>query len=134
MNTPEASASSVARKGRERTCAQCSAVYRAPRASSRYCSDRCRKRAQRGTPDTDGQTLDLLRRWLLRRSYAGQIGPVNRKDPRPAVYALTVPRALALDEWNRWNPGASLTEPAFASSLDRLGINGPDYVPPHKRR
>ena len=120
--------------GRERTCAQCTATYRAPRATSRYCTPACRKRAHRGTACTEGTVLDLLRRWLLRRSYAGQIGPVNRRDPRPPVYALTVPRGLALEEWNGWNPGASMTDDAFASSLERLGVYGPDYVPPNRRR
>lgn len=133
MNIPEASASTTARAGRERTCAQCSGTYRAPRATSRYCSDRCRQRGHRGVGDTDGKTLDLLRRWLLRRTYAGQIGPVNRKDPRAPIYALTVPSAFALEEWNGWNPGASMSVDAFSSALHRLGVYGPDYLPAHKR-
>jgi hypothetical protein len=120
--------------GRQRTCAQCTATYRAPRATSRYCSPACRKRAHRGTATTDHKSLDFLRRWLLRRTDAGQIGPVNRRDPRARVYALTVPRGLAVEEWNRWNPGASMTDCAFASSLDELGIFGPDYEPPHRQR
>jgi len=133
MNIPEASASTVAPMGRERICAQCNDTYRAPRVSSLYCSAKCRLRAHRGTEVTEGKTLDLLRRWLLRRNYAGQIGPVNRRDPRPPVYALTVARAFALGEWNGWNPGAAMTEEAFASALDGLAIYGPDYMPPRKR-
>jgi hypothetical protein len=133
MNTSGASAPSAVLRGRERACAQCNAVYRSPRATSRYCTPKCRKRAHRGTEDTDGKTLDLLSRWLLRRTYAGQIGPTNRRDPRAPVYALTVPRAFALGEWNGWNPGAAMTEEAFASALDRLDVHGPDYTPPHKR-
>jgi hypothetical protein len=120
--------------GRERTCEQCGATYRAPRATSRFCTPACRKRAHRGTAATDQGTLGLLRRWLLRRSYAGVIGPANSRDPRRPVYALTVPRTLALDEWNRWNPGASTTDAALASNLEKLGIFGLDYQPPRKRR
>lgn len=120
--------------GRERTCEQCAATYRAPRSTSRFCSPACRKRAHRGTATTDTRTQDLLHRWLLRRSYAGQIGPWNSRNPRRPVYALTFPRALALAEWNGWNPGASMTDEAFASSLATLGIFGPDYEPVHKRR
>lgn len=119
--------------GRERICAQCTSTYRAPRVSSLYCSAKCRLRAHRGTEVTEGKTLDLVRRWLLRRTYAGQIGPVNRRDPRPPVYALTVSRAFALGEWSGWNPGAAMTEEAFASALDGLAIYGPDYTPPRKR-
>lgn len=133
MNIPEASVSTPARVGRERLCAQCSAVYRAPRASSRYCSAKCRQRGHRGTEDADGKTLNLLRRWLLRRTYAGQLGPVNSRDPRPPVYALSVSRSFALEEWNGWNPGAAMTEAAFSAALVRLAIHGPDYLPPHKR-
>lgn len=133
MNIPEASVSNVAPMGRERICAHCSAAYRAPRRSSLYCSAKCRLRAHRGTEDTNSNALDLLRRWLLRRTYAGQIGPANRRDPRAPVYALTVSRAFALGEWNGWNPGAAMTEEAFASALDGLAIYGPDYMPPHKR-
>jgi hypothetical protein len=134
MTIPEASASTTTRAGRERTCAQCSGTYRAPRATSRYCSPRCRQRGHRGASDTDGKTLDLFRRWLLRRTYAGQIGPVNRRDPRPPVYALTVPSAFVLEEWSTWNPGASMTSEAFATALDRLSVYGPAYLPPHKQR
>lgn len=130
MNTVEAPASPT---GRERHCAQCSTAYHAPRATSLYCSPRCRKRAHRGHEDTDSRTLDLLRRWLLRRTYAGKIGPVNGRDPRAPIYALTVPRSLAMEEWNGWNPGASMTDAAFVAALDQLGIHGVDYVPPHKR-
>jgi hypothetical protein len=108
--------------GRERECAQCGSVYRAARASSVYCSATCRKRAQRGAPPVDNRTADLLRRWLLRRSYAGQIGPTNSRDPRPPVFGLTTPRALALEEWNRWNPGASMTDDAFVAMLSGLTI------------
>jgi hypothetical protein len=120
-------------RGRERSCEQCSATYKAPRASSRFCSPACRKRAHRGSAGTDTKTEDLLRRWLLRRSYAGQIGPSNRRDPRRPVYALTVPCQFVLEEWNGWNPGASMTGPAFSKSLERLGIYGPEYELLHKR-
>lgn len=119
--------------GRERSCVQCSTTYRAPRSTARYCSDRCRKRSQRGAEETNDRTLDLLRRWLLHCSYAGKIAPVNRRDPRPPVYALSVPYAHALGEWNTWNPGASMTDTAFVAALKQLDIHGPDYVLPHKR-
>lgn len=129
----EATASHSVKAGRERTCAQCGGVYRAPRSTSRYCSDKCRQRGHRGAEGLDSKTLDLLRRWLLRRTYAGQIGPANRRDPRPATYAMTVSRTFALDEWNAWNPGAAITAEVFATALDRLDIYGPDYLPRHKR-
>lgn len=108
--------------GRERLCVQCSGTYRAARATAAYCSATCRKRSQRQTPPTDLRTSGLLHRWLMRRTYAGQIGPTNRRDPRPAVYGLTVPRAMALEDWNRWNPGASMTDEAFQGALNTIGI------------
>ena len=132
MTIRGASAPPSASRGRERTCVQCGAPYRSPRNSSLYCSAACRKRAQRGSSTAVGPTLDLLQQWLLRRTYAGKIGPVNRRDPRRAVYALTVPRALASSEWNAWNPGAAMTEEAFARALARLGIHGPDYLGPRR--
>lgn len=133
MNTNVASATTPALRpaGRERICAQCTTTYRAPRASSLYCSPACRLRSHRGTPSTDGKALDLLRRWLLRRSYAGQIGPVNNRNPRPAVYALTVPRALALNEWNGWNPGAAMSEDEFRQKLKELHFLDANEEPRH---
>lgn len=120
--------------GRERECAQCGSVYRAARATSVYCSDTCRKRAQRGALPIDNRLADLLRRWLLRRSYAGQIGPTNGRDPRPAIFGLTVPRALAMEEWNRWNPGAAMTDETFQSILSGLSIHDIHSQPERAQR
>ena len=128
---PTATLHSIA--GRERTCAQCGTLYRAPRATSRFCGDVCRKRNHRGSPTADAKATSLVYRWLLRRGYAGQIGPVNSRDPRRSVYGLTVHRHLALAEWNSWNPGASMTDEAFKDCLRDLGLIGYHEEPVRKQ-
>jgi hypothetical protein len=52
MNTTVAPATTAAPRiaGRERTCEQCGTIYRASRASSRYCSGKCRVQAHRSRP------------------------------------------------------------------------------------
>lgn len=73
--------------GREQPCRQCGSVYAAKRATSRYCSPRCRKRAERHTPPIAERKTSGLKSWLLKRGYAGRIG---------AGYGLTVPVGFAL--------------------------------------
>jgi len=29
---------------------------------------------------------------------------------------------MALEDWNRWNPGASMTDEAFQGALNTIGI------------
>ena len=114
--------SPTATPGTERTCLQCATPYRAPRATSRYCAPPCRLKAHRGaTPSTPKET-DLLRRWLLGRSYAGQITGANKRNPRPPVFGLTVPTAMAREEWNDWTPDAPLSEAAFNDRLKAIEI------------
>lgn len=119
MNTTTSPATDV---GTERTCQQCATTYRAPRTTSRYCADSCRKRASRGVTPSAPKETDLLRRWLVHRSYAGQINAANKRNPRPAVYGLTVPDDLARGEWNEWNPEAALSEAAFKARLKAIEI------------
>ena len=58
----------------------------------------------------------------MHRSYAGQITGANTRNPRPAVFGLTVPTAMAREEWNDWNPEAALTEAAFTARLKAIEI------------
>lgn len=81
MSFPEASASTTALRGRERTCAQCGAVYRSPRSST-YCGNACRCRAKRGyspkvTAPVGAAGLSVVGKALLRLGMAGSIGPAT---------------------------------------------------------
>jgi len=115
--------------GRERSCAQCRATYRAPRSSSRFCSTACRVRHHRDGPPSDIPADGLFYELLNRLGYAGQIGPVNRKDPRPPVYGLTVPRAHAVAEWNSRYPEAAMADAVFKKRLKDRGIHDYDEWP-----
>jgi hypothetical protein len=95
-------------------CEQCGITYHAQRSTSRFCSAACRLRHHRRAPR---EHRDLLRQWLLRRSYAGQVGA--------GKVALTVPPDVALADWNEWNPGAALGLADFRARLKRLSIR--DY-------
>ena len=127
----------TAATGREQPCAHCGMVYRAKRASSRFCSDRCKKRDQRGAAPTSQIGSSLIFTLLLRLGFAGQIGPVNRRDPRPAVYGLTVPRSHAFDElrglFDRKGWGV-LTEAGFAADLKANGVASYDEAPAALRK
>lgn len=122
---------------REQTCQQCSASYRAQRASSRYCGGTCKKRAQRGVPPVNRQRMSVVLALLLRLSLAGQIGPVNNRDPRPAVYGLTVPRfhafATLCGIFNSKGWGV-LSEAEFAAELKGQNIIAYDEAPPVRQR
>lgn len=65
------------------------------------------------TPSALKET-DLLRRWLVHRSYAGQINA--------ASYGLTVPNDTARGEWNDWSPEPALSETAFLTRLKAIEI------------
>lgn len=136
MNTTVAPATTPALRpaGRERTCAQCSTSYRAPRASSRFCSDRCKKRTQRGSQKEMGGASAALRNWLTGRGYAGKLSPWderNRKCLRER-HGLTVPLAFVLDELNATRAAItarglrpvlpSYTEATLKSALSAAGL------------
>ena len=93
------------------TCHQCGTTYHAHRSTSRFCSPVCRLRNHRKPAPA---RPDVLRAWLLRRSFAGRVGPTT--------VALTVPLALALGDWNEWNPNAALTAEGFRARLKELAI------------
>lgn len=121
-----------ARVGRERTCAQCGAVYRSPRNSSRYCTPACRKKASRGTAPTGGPkagpaSFSVITKALMIAGYVGPIGPTSRRSTEPPIYALTVPLEYALDElsfqFSRKGWGY-LTREEFTAALKGDGIQG----------
>jgi hypothetical protein len=69
----------AARKGRERTCNQCGAVYRSIRSNSLYCSTPCRKKASRGTAPTGGpksgpKAWSVITKALYLTGYVGRVG------------------------------------------------------------
>lgn len=93
----------AAPRGRERTCNQCGAVYRSTRSTSLYCSTRCRKKAARGTAPTGGpkagpHSWSIQTKVLDRLGFVGCVGPVGRRVPSPAVYALLVDSETAYTE------------------------------------
>lgn len=140
--------------GREQTCKQCRTAYQAVRSTSLFCSDTCRQRARRGVAPTNPDADTILFKRLVHLGLLGCIGPVNCKDPRPAIYGLLVPRSYALAEYNaRYNrPTAispkqgsmtlaealatkpikhfpDMTDLEFLSALRRLDIYGFDEAP-----
>lgn len=127
----------TATKGREQSCAQCSAIYRAKQTNSRYCSRRCIVRAQRGAVPTSAKPKSVILSLLLRLSMVGNIGPVNCRDPRPAVLGLTVPRSYAFVElsalFDRKGWGV-LSEAEFAAELKAHGVAAYDEAPAALRK
>lgn len=122
MNSSEASASTTAPRGRERTCAQCGTIYRSLRPS-RFCSNACRCRAKRGyspkvTAPSGAARLSVIGKALLRLDMAGPIGPVT-------ALGLTVPRDHALAElrliFDRKGWGL-LSDAEFDAALSADGI------------
>lgn len=117
-----------ARAGRERTCTQCGATYRSQRNSSRFCSDACRKKANRGSAPTGGPKagpdgFSIITKALFK---VGYVGPVNAPKAAP-VFALLVPFEHALDElsfhFNRKGWGY-VTRDEFTAALRADGIQG----------
>lgn len=121
-----------ARVGRERTCTQCGAIYRAPRNSSRYCSNACRMKAKRGTAPTGGPKaapdgFTIITKALLIAGYVGKIGPTSSRSKDAPCYALLVPFEHALEElsfqFNRKGWGY-VSRDEFAAALRTDGIQG----------
>lgn len=125
--------------GREQSCVQCSRVYRAARASARYCSPACRLKAHRGVPDAaavaktgkatrDPSTFTIIGKVLVK---VGMAGMVARELGGLPVYGLTVPSAQALHEiaglfdQKGWG---TVSEAEFAEALAIDGIQ-PHAVP-----
>lgn len=128
MNISEAPASTVAPTGRERTCAQCTAVYRAPRSSSLYCTPACRKKANRGTAPTVSPKAGVAGFSVITKalSLTGYVGRVSGGKTAP-VHALLVPYEAAFEElsyqFNRKGWGC-ITRDEFAEALRSDGIQG----------
>lgn len=100
---------------RLKTCERCGEQFRAERLTARYCGPTCRKVASRADdPATTGdrEVCALLKRLGL----AAKVWPVYRWDSSPPVFALMVPRAVALAELNARLP-APITDAALARAL-----------------
>lgn len=122
----------AARKGRERTCHQCGAVYRSIRSNSLYCSTPCRKKAARGTAPTGGPKAGpgawgVITKVLHLTGYVGRVGPVSTRDASPPTYALLVDSDTAHAElayqFDRrgWGP---VSREEFSAALKADGIHG----------
>jgi hypothetical protein len=121
--------------GRERSCEQCATIYRAPRASSRYCTDRCKKRAQRGSLRGSPKASTALRTWLIKRGYVGKLSPWDSKNRSGAAerWGVTVPLAHVLAELSEATARIkanglrpllpSYTEPTLKSALAAAGLD-----------
>lgn len=84
-----------ARKGRERFCALCGAIYRSLRSNSLYCSNACRLkggrgRAPKGGPKAGPAGFSPITKALYLTGYVGRVGPASSHDTGPHVYALLV--------------------------------------------
>lgn len=92
MNISVAAATTPATSpaGHEKSCLQCGSRYRARRATSRYCSSRCVKRGQRGTPPVSIGAPSGIRSWLFKKGFAGPVAGGG--------YDFTVPIGLILAE------------------------------------
>jgi hypothetical protein len=122
----------AARKGRERTCNQCGAVYRSIRNTSRFCSTPCRKKAGRGSAPVGGpkagpEAWGMIAKALHRAGYVGRVGPINRRDTSAPTYALLVDPETAHAElahqFDRRGWGLVSRE-EFAAALKADGIQG----------
>lgn len=116
----------AARKGRERTCNQCGAVYRSPRTSL-FCSNACRLKAKRGTAPTGGpkagpESFSPITKALYLTGYVGRLGSQNQP-----IYALVVDPNEAYAElayqFDRKGWGI-VSRDEFDSDLKANGIHG----------
>jgi hypothetical protein len=81
-----------------RSCQHCGIEMTFTRRSKTYCSEACRKKAQRGSyRGSDEQQIES--RWIVeclrRMRLVGKIWPVFCWDDSPPIWALLVPFELA---------------------------------------
>lgn len=97
MSTPTITTASA---GRERTCTQCGATYRAKRNTSVYCSTSCRQKGNRGTPAKGLKTSQWspITKALHKVGFIGISGPASSRINAPTTYSLTVPPEHAYSE------------------------------------
>jgi hypothetical protein len=116
-----------------RRCLRCGDPLTAKRSTRSFCSPRCQKAAKRREGyEPQCRIIDLLRQ----RGPIGQVWPVYRSDLSPRVFALMVPRAVALAELIIANP--SVADDDLIRTLRRLHVGvGPveaDLIERHARR
>jgi hypothetical protein len=87
-------------KTKRARCEYCGVEMPITRRTRRYCKDAHRKAASReansGRRAEDGRLIETL--WFM--GYVGRIWPIYAWDESPRVYALLVPRHLAVAEVN----------------------------------
>ena len=124
MPTPK---NTTASAGRERTCTQCRATYRAKRSTSTYCSTSCRQKGNRGTPPTVLKTgrWSPVTKALHLVGYVGISGPASKRSNATTTYSLTVPFDHAFSElsyqFNRKGWG-NVSREEFSEALRSDGI------------
>ncbi len=100
-------------------CSVCGFVFSAQRSTARYCSDRCRVKAQRPDPINAGAKWreDRIIVTLLASSVFGRLAPVKRSDKSKPVFGLIAPRSFVVAEINYRIPWA---EPVTEAELGQL--------------
>jgi hypothetical protein len=87
-------------KTKTASCKQCGVQISIARSTKVFCTDACRKAANReaasGRRAEDSRVIEIL----VRIGYIGPIWPIFSWDESPRVYALLVPRHHALAEVN----------------------------------
>ena len=124
MPTPKITTASA---GRERTCTQCGATYRAKRTTSVYCSTSCRQKGNRGTPAKALKTSrwSPITKALQKVGYVGISGPASSRINAPTTYSLTVHPEHAYSElsyhFSRKGWG-NVSREEFSEALRKDGI------------
>jgi len=115
-------------------CERCGARFRARRATALFCGPACRKAANRARPEraNDSERRAAIRRYLQRARMIGKIWPVYSWDHSPAVYALLVPRHLALAALSDLDDEMPVTGAELVAALKERDIA--DWNQPVERR
>ena len=116
-----------------RHCANCGAEMESVRSTKTYCSDACRKKADRGETDLARKaSSSWMIEHLLGMGLIGKLWPVYSWDDSPAIYTLMTTIQNALDELNAMDPDCGfdqVSEAEFTRAMSLWNIETSESSP-----
>ena len=116
-----------------RHCANFGAEIAGVRSTKTYCSDACRKKADRGETDLARKaSSSWMIEHLLGMGLIGKLWPVYSWDDSPAIYTLMTTIQSALDDLNAVAPDLGwnqVTESEFTRAMNLWNIETTDSGP-----
>jgi hypothetical protein len=104
-----------------RHCEYCSTEMETVRSTKRFCSEACRKRAERGGIEQQAEGRRIVN-CLQRLGLIDRLWPVYDWDQSPPVFALMTTSQAAVDELNLNLSGDRLTVGELERALRDCGI------------